>query len=344
MAKKKTEMTEEVRKILGIPVKVKGVKVPRPKYVPWEEPIAELKELVLQHKALVRSAQSLRGQNSDRTSLFEKVGRNGEILMRKGDVIPCRIPGDVAEAGLRLADFYQDRAKLLESMMSKNLRSIPVYTEFLDKVFGCGPVVAAYLITNIDFERAVKPSNLRRFCGMAVIDGKLERRTKGAKNAYNSELRMRLYQMFGAMWKNAAKVSVDAPAGKTCKYLTIWTDYKHRMAHSARVVEGKIVNGAGKTVSAKGFAHSTGWHKACDVFLEDLYIVGRTLAGLEVWPTYQTAKLGYGHGAKVSDGSPRLYTLEEALGIVGNVGGVPRSVPIEDMGEEDMGDVESAAE
>ncbi len=317
-------ITKEAAKALGVST-IKGPKLKRSTYTPLhEDPRLELRHLVLQHKAMVGTKQSIDGQHRDR------VGRDGTPM-------PCRLPDDIqSEMQGFMKKVYVKRIDEIEQKMGKALKAFPLFTEFLDKVFGCGPVVAAYLTVFCDFEKAVKPSNLRRYCGMAVIDGRLEHRVAGKVNAFNSELRMRLYQMFSAMWKNAAKASAAAPAGKTCKYLTIWTDYKYRVQHSARVVDDtKIVNGAGKTVSLKGFSHSTGWHKACDVFLEDLYIVGRTTAGLPVWPTYQTAKLGYGHGAKVSDGQPRIYTMPEALAIVGDVGGVARTgVQAEDIAAE----------
>ncbi len=326
----------DAAKALGVSL-VKGPKLNKSKsaYVPLnDDPKQELRRLVLQHKAMVATKQSIDGQHRDRVCIADRKDEGGNVVMRKGDAIPCRLPGDVQEQMQAfMAEVYVKKIDGLESCMSKTLKHFPLYREFLAKVFGCGPVVAAYLIVFCDFGKATKPSNLRRYCGMAVIDGRLEHRVAGKVNAYNSELRVRLYQMFGAMWKNAAKVSEAAPAGKTSKYLTIWQDYKHRVQHSARAVDGKIVNGVGKTVSIKGFSHSTGWHKACDVFLEDLYIIGRTVEGLPVWPTYQTAKLGYGHGAKVSDGSPRTYTLEEAVGIVGHVGGVARVTAMPEAAE-----------
>lgn len=295
-----------------------------------EDPRIELKRLVQQHKAWTRKAVSIQLMSSDRT--------NHET----GEIILCDVPVDVRASMGVVSESLKREASRLESSMTRTLRGIPIYQQFLKHVFGCGPVVAAYLVADIDIRKAEKISNLRRYCGLAVIDGHLERRSGapkaiGGTGTYNAEIRTRIYQMFAAMRTNAAKSSAEAPAGKTSKYLKVWTDYKHRMQHSERVVDrkvspkdglvdGKIVNGAGKTVSARGLINSTGWHKAADVFVEDLYIVWRALEGLPVWPSYYTAKLsgGFEHGGEACKViGPRTLTVDDALTLVGDPGGVP---------------------
>lgn len=51
------------------------------------------------------------------------------------------------------------------------------------------------------------------------------------------------------------------------------------------------------------------------------HIVWRTLEGLEVWPSYYAAKLGYEHGGKISVNAPRKLTVEEAIALVGDFEG-----------------------
>lgn len=282
-----------------------------------------LKQLVKQHKALTRSAVAVTNMASDRTN------------RETGEIMPCPLPADVQEAFKLLAtDVAKKKAKSLESAMVTELRQIPIYREFLSKVFGVGPVVAAYLVAEIDIHRAVKSSAIRRFCGLAVINGRLERRTKGVKSGFSSEMRVRLYQAFSAMWKNGLG------KGRNCKYLQIWVDAKHRKLSMA-TLGGKINNGV-REVSAKGYAHSYGWHKAADILLEDLYTVWRTLEGLDVWPSYYAAKLGYEHGGKISVNAPTKLTLEGALELVGDVGGHPYEWPKSAVAEEIKEDAELA--
>jgi hypothetical protein len=276
-----------------------------------EDPVVELRRLVRSHRALTMRAVAFENSVADRTAQKDIPQRN----LKKGDAIKSDVPEDAAEAARELAKTFRDKASRLESAMIRQLKKIPIYREFLADVYGFGAVCSAYLVAEVDINKAVRPSNLRRFCGLAVIDGRLERRTPGVKLAYNGEMRTRIFQAFSAMWRNSGgeKRSVDT------KYLRIWHDYRHRMTHSARVDEkGKIVNGHGKTVSAKGFAHSTGWHKAADVFLTDLYMVWRALDGLPVWCPYVADKLGYWHGSDMPAWQGgKMLTVDEAKTLVG---------------------------
>lgn len=281
-----------------------------------DDPAIELKRLVREHRALTRRSVAIAAMVSDKVARKDIPARG----LKKGDAIKSDVPEDARQEALLLSEAFSDKASGLESAMKRELKKIPVYQHFLSRVWGLGPVVASYLVAEVDIRKAVKPSNLRRFAGMAVIEGSLERRKAGEKSKYNADLRMRLFQMFTAMRRNAGKE--DAPTVST-KYLKIWTDYKFRMLHSARVVDGKIQkqDPKGSTVSAKGFANSTGWHKAADVFLTDLYLIWRALEGLPAWCPYVAEKLGYWHGGDIPAWSGgRMLTLEEALTLVGEVG------------------------
>jgi hypothetical protein len=285
-----------------------------------EDPREELRRLVREHKALVHKARAFEASVSDRTNRMT------------GETMPSAVPLDVRVEVDAVVKSMRHRADLLESKMTRQLKLIPIYKLFLAHVFGVGPVVASYLVSEIDIRRCEKISNLRRYCGLAVINGHLERPTRGQKLAYNAELRTRLYQAFSAMWKNAAKKSADAPNGKTSKYLDVWKGYRHRMTHHERY-DAKTnrlagFDGGATRPGAKALIHACGWHKAADVLIEDLYIVWRTIEGLPVWPSYHAAKLGYGHGGKVIVNEPKILTIEEALATVGNPGGVPSLAPI----------------
>lgn len=287
-------------------------------YVPSsDDATVELRRLVREHAALTRRAVAIENMVSPRTARQDIPARG----LEKGDEIPCDVPEDARVDAMLLAEGFRKRAEKLESRMLKQLKQIPIYRLFLANVWGVGPIVAAYLVAEIDITKALKPSSLRMFCGLAVVDGALVRRTKGIKLPYNGELRTRLFQLFAAMWRNAGgeEVRVDA------KYIRIWRDYKNRMANSPRVEGGKIAKVGGKTpqvVSAKGFVHSTGWHKAADVFITDLYMVWRAIEGLPVWCPYVAAKLtGYWHASAIEAWQGgRILSVDEALELVGHVG------------------------
>lgn len=335
-------------------------------------PILELRRLTKQHQAWTRKKVAMLSMVSPKTHKHDEPWIVGGVTYEKGDTIPSDVPEDVVKEVKNAAKVWDGALTLLEREMTRALRQVPIYNVWLKDVYGVGSaVIAAYLIAEIDiayaekFGKATKVSNVRRFCGLAVMDGRLERRTKGLKNAYNAGLRTRLYQFFTGLRKNAAKFTVcvdhgemrpkkptpeqraefraltsacrhcqtsEFPNGVTTKYLDVWNDYKHRMMHSARVdVAANTMDGK---KGAKAKIDSTGWHKAADVFVEDLYIVWRALEGHPVWCSYQAAKLGYEHGGKIAVTEPRRMTVAEALTLVGDVGPQPARTAVQEETEE----------
>lgn len=336
-----------------------------------DDPIEALRRLVREHKSLVKKATAAKNMASDRK--VKKAAGSRHV----GDVIKCELPEDVQQMWLGVVEVMDKKASALKSDMLRELKRIPVYKIYLSKVFGLGEIVSAYLISELDPRdstdpstglviKARKPSSFKQFCGMAVHNGRLSRRTAKEKNNFSGEMRTRLFQGAVAMWKNRAKYTVcekhthqrpagkdskedkaafrkltlgcaacrktETPFGKTSKYLKVWTDYKHRMEHSERrQFDAKkgyyLIERIGcenpDMVSANGFIHSTGWHKAVDVLLEDLYMVWRAIEGLPVWPSYYAAYLGYEHGGKIAVNAPKAITVDEALTMIGEVGGYP---------------------
>ena len=303
-------------------------------------PREELRMLVRQHAA----------------TQIAKVGMLHRVRARKnrttGETMPSRLAPDLCAATESFVKVtINPEIASLERRMNKALAQIPIYTSFLQHVFGVGTVLAAYLVSDVDIRIADKPSRLKRFCGLAIVSGRLERRTAGVKNAYNAGLRTKIFTAFAAMWKNAARFTVcdehaktrpgksasqetkaayrvacaacpacratENPNGQTCKYLDIWRNAKHRELHSERVDvatnKWRDMNGK-EHGGAAGHAHSKGWHKAADIMIDDLYIVWRALEGLPVWPTYYEAKLRHVHGgAPLASLAPVMLTLDEAL-------------------------------
>lgn len=278
-------------------------KLKKKPYVPAnDDPRAELRRLVQEHVALTRRAASIESMARPKVRRQDLENEAGEVIAKKGDEIPCRLPVDAQDELHAVVKSLRVRAGKLEGAMTKELRKVPLYSEFLDHVRGCGPVTAAYLVSMVDFEKCTKPSALHRFCGLAVFDGKSERPTKGHKLGYCAELKTRLYQMF------AIGIRQNKRHGES-KYLTIWEQKKHALL---------TTRGPGQPDNkSKGWCDDTARRKATGVFVEDLYIVGRTLAGLPVWPSWYAKAMGYEHGGKVAVLQPKTLTLAEALELVG---------------------------
>jgi hypothetical protein len=264
--------------------------------------------------------------------------------------IPCRLPHDVIQDQQSLAEQVKDKAKALEGPIEEQLKLMEIYRAFLHKVFGCGPIIAAYLVSNVDIRRdGLKPSSVRRYCGYAVINGRAERPRKEVawmladlararephalkmpKNvdeirvndegqeewlvrmpiAYNTMLKSRMWQMMQAMRKNAAKCTNDAPYGVTNKYLEIWYAAKWSSITIQHMTAGK--------------ADQKGLRKAVDIFLSDFYTLWRSMEGLPIWPSYYDSRRGELHGGiPLEDRGASRHTLESALKMVGNFEKVP---------------------
>lgn len=199
-----------------------GKLIPKNVAVPvTDDPKQELRRLVLEHKALTRKGVSIASMARD-------------IKLTSGEVRECNLPMEVRSELNLVSESMKRRASKLEFQMLAQLKQIPIYQVFLSQVYGVGAVAAAYLVVRVDIHKAVKISQLRRFCGLAVINGRLERYQRGQQAHHVPELRTRLYQVMTSMAKNACRKTKDRPFGSTTKYLKVWCDYVNRMLHSSR--------------------------------------------------------------------------------------------------------------
>lgn len=190
-------------------------------YVPSSDsPYTELRQLVRQHKAITRAAVAIDNMSSDKTNL------------ETGEKMKCRLPEDVQVDLQETAKRQRQKASKLETAMHRELRKLPVWNEFLKLAMPSGIITGAYLLSEIDITICNKPSQLRRFLGLAVIGGHLERRRKGEKNHYNAELRTRLWLWATAVYKGCFR---DGERVKTSKYMQVWIDWIHRMETSERI-------------------------------------------------------------------------------------------------------------
>jgi hypothetical protein len=318
----------------------KRMRAPTPAF--HDDPVRELRRLVQQRKNQTRAAVRLEAMQADRKRLKE--GPNGE---EKGSKILCTLPDDLRSDLLATSGRIKALNAGLDSQIETQLKQLPIYEHFFSKVYGCGTVTAAYYTAMIRIDISVKSSQLRRYCGYATdATGRIERRTGGPKKTggtgtYNDDLRTMGYLLFSAMRKNAARFTTcsahaatkpEKPKKKDPEGHKIWREatlacddcrrtdvpYGHTTKYLTRAADAK--RGALSVGMPRFKADSKGFHKAIDLFLEDMYLVWRSLEGLPVWPEYHAMKLGFVHGGKVCINEPRLITLEKALETVGYLG------------------------
>lgn len=281
----------------------------------YEDPVAQLRRLVQEHASTNKACVATELRSSDRTFKDkDEAGKETKVTLK------CRLPQTVIDAEKAHVAALKKHMDHLVKCMRSTLKSIPLWTEFLSKVRGCGPVTGAYLLAFVDFSRCEKPSDLRRYCGLGVTDGRADRRTKGQKLSYNASLKTALFLMFDSLRRTTTKCPEKS------KYLRRWNEAKHGLL----LTRGPL----GTKEQSQGFCDSKARRKAQDLFVEDLYIVGRSLAGLPVWPSWYAKAMGYEHGGKVAVLAPKMLTLEEALSVVGVSG--------EDAQDEDIEALDAA--
>ena len=165
-------MSSAIHEIAPAPVP-KSARRLRKKAAPVEvttDPVAELREVVRQHKFLTNFAVRTLARLRDRT------------MRETGEVLPTRAPPELILDGEAAAKSATSAAGRLESRMTKLLAGLPIYNEFLAHVAGCGPIAGAYLVSNIRPERCENVSQLIRYCGFGCTsDGKSERRSGGPR-------------------------------------------------------------------------------------------------------------------------------------------------------------------
>jgi hypothetical protein len=323
MIENTTPLTDAIKQVVPLPVPRLAKKLGRKRPVEppvHQDPIQELRRLVRMHKRWVQTAQQWEASISDYK------------LRATGETLRCTVPEHVRADVRNCIGALRGEADAIVRQMGKLLRGIPLYDLFLSKVFGFGPIVSSYLITRVNPRRCTKVSQLVRYCGNAndPATGKREIRhgapkygpdgtyDASATGTYNDELKMRLWQAMSAMYKCAAKAKV------TTKYLDRWVNVVHSRTTTER---------------AKGAFHA-GRRKATDLFLWDLYVMARTLAGLEVWPDKHAAETGFFHGGIPVWGAPRTLSIDEALAMVGDPGKHPGALPV--ASDEDLTEGEAA--
>lgn len=198
---------------------------------------------------------------------------------------------------LCLLDQYID----LEVKEAKHFRQLgnvlndyPIYTEFLEKVKGCGAAMSGVIISEIDISKATYPSSLWAYAGLDVAaDGRGRSKHKEhlVESEYvtrNGETATKLGITFNPFLKTklvGVLASSFLRAGET-PYSIIYNNYKHRLENHDIHKE-----------KSKGHRHNMAMRYMIKRFLCDLYVAWRTLEGLPVSSDYHEGKLGHKHAA-----------------------------------------------
>ncbi|MEN6565906.1 MAG: transposase [Veillonellales bacterium] len=188
-----------------------------------------------------------------------------------------------------------------ESRVEKNItnmiKEFPIYTEFLQQVRGCGPLMSAVIIASLDPYRARHISSFWKYAGLDVVvneDGTTEGRSRKAHHlveqqytdkdgkeqtkkgiSFNPFLKTKLVGVLGSSF-----IKLRSP------YRDLYDGYKFRLESNPALAE-----------MTKLHKHNRAVRYMIKMFLKDLWLKWRELEGLEITPDYAEGKLGLKHSA-----------------------------------------------
>lgn len=208
-----------------------------------------------------------------------------------------------------IAEFLEDelvnsycQLKALEDAKCKTLEiqleQFPIWMEFLKSVRGCGPLMAAVLISTFDPHRGRYVSSFWRYAGYDVVvlpDGTTEGRGKKAAHLVDREYiaadgttQIRKSITFNPWLKSKLYVLGTSFLKANSPYRIHYDNYKHRLTSNPNLN------------LTKGHIHARAMRYMMKMFLKDLYLEWRKLENLPIHEDYASAKLGMQHHTEIA--------------------------------------------
>lgn len=185
----------------------------------------------------------------------------------------------------------------MEKIVAKVVQQHPMWEAFLADVKGCGPLMSAVLLSELDPRKARHVSSFWKYAGLDVAsDGRgrgrykehlvdAEYTNKDGKQdtrksiTFNPFLKTKLYVLATCFIKC-----------RESKYRKVYDDYKHRLENHAVHAE-----------KSKGHRNNMAIRYTLKIFLQDLWLKWRELEGLPISAPYHEAILGHKHGAEEAE-------------------------------------------
>jgi hypothetical protein len=197
-----------------------------------------------------------------------------------------------------LAAYYMtllEREHDLEVSIKDMVEQFPLWEQFLSKVKGCGPLMSAVILSELDPYKARHVSSFWKYAGLDVAeDGKgrskraehlidveyvNKRGEKATKKSitYNPFLKAKLAGVLSGSFLRCAS-----------PYSEVYYNYKARLENRPDLAEARPI-----------VRHRMALRYMMKMFLRDLWLTWREIEGLPVTADYATVKLGIVHGAEL---------------------------------------------
>lgn len=256
-----------------------------------------------------------RKANGDAQNIEERTMRPEDVAMFQG-----------------IADEARKMEAQVEKDLNKVLKRFPVYTEFLAKVNGVGPIAAGWIVGEYDIHKATTVSKLWQFTGLnsGMVQGKKrvenedgtfslvstgemvrgDKLTPGHVAPFNKRLRTAMVGVLadgfiksGLRWREIPPeefvedtVYCKMKDGKPMAAVISTPQVREYMAEKERVLHKE-----GWKEESPGHRDRHAKRKMIKGFLRELYNAWRALEGLHVRETYQEEYLGHKHASRGSE-------------------------------------------
>ena len=214
----------------------------------------------------------------ERTAMDGRLGLKKAGDKKKGT--PDRDDAFLAELFNRREEVFALES-VLEKDIAKKVHELPLWSQYLVDVKGCGEMMTAVMVTEFDIVKWENVSKGWSFAGLAP--GK-DRKVKGQKCPYNQFLRAKLCGVLGSSF-----LKCNSP------YRTYYDNMKQRLESQGWGMDSK--NPTDKKRPKAGHQHKAATRYMVKMFLKDLYVAWRTIEGLSVREPYQEEYLGHKHTA-----------------------------------------------
>lgn len=232
-------------------------------------------------ETLVHEAKSIT------TAIAEERSKPGTVIKKHEGIIDDEIEYELVIDYLVLLETEERYMKTI----NKAVKQFPIWEHFLSKVKGCGPLMAAVIISELDPYKARHVSSFWKYSGLDVTNGEGRSRRKDhlvdveyvnksgelstrKSITFNPFLKTKLIGVLGTSFLRSKS-----------QYSEIFYDYRNRLENHHQHKDKTPMHRKNMAI-----------RYMVKMFLKDLWVEWRTLEGLPVAPDYAEAKLGLKHG------------------------------------------------
>lgn len=214
----------------------------------------------------------------------KKIRAKKPELFRGSSLISNESEYELVSSYIKLDEAEANALKGIEHIVKDSL----LWKEFLVDVKGCGPTMAAVILSEIDIHKAQYPSSIWAYAGLDVAaNGKgRSRKAEHLVKVSYTDKEGKAAERNGITFNPFLKTKMVGVLGSSFvkaggKYRDIYDGYKNRLQNRPDLAE-----------ESKGHINNMAIRYAVKMFILDLYTAWRTLEGLPVSEPYHVAKLG----------------------------------------------------